>query len=76
MSHVALLMEATFVAFAILMIGLTICYVVYKDEYEKDRISKQHVFIILFMTGFLGHFISEFIGTNKWFCKNGYACRR
>jgi hypothetical protein len=30
----------------------------------------------LFLTGFMLHLVAEFSGVNKWYCKNGFACRR
>lgn len=27
-----------------------------------------------FLTGFILHLLFEAFGTNKWYCKNGYAC--
>lgn len=31
--------------------------------------------VSLFLTGFLAHILCEFIGINKWYCKNGFACK-
>lgn len=28
------------------------------------------------ITGMLVHIICEFTGINKWYCRNGFACRR
>ena len=32
--------------------------------------------LCLFLTGLLGHLLFEFIGANKWYCKNGVACKK
>ena len=32
--------------------------------------------ITLFVTGFLAHLFCEFSGINKWYCSNGFACKR
>jgi len=29
----------------------------------------------LFVTGALVHIIAEYMGVNKWYCKNGVACK-
>lgn len=42
-----------------------------KMKEEMIRLS-----IILFLTGFLLHLIYEYVGWNKWYCKNGNACKR
>jgi len=31
--------------------------------------------ISLFLTGFLIHLFCELVGINKWYCKNGAACK-
>ena len=31
--------------------------------------------ILIFFTGILTHFAFEFLGFNKWYCKNGFACK-
>ena len=31
--------------------------------------------ISLFFTGLLAHFFCEAVGINRWYCKNGAACR-
>ena len=38
-----------------------------KKEKEKDKESKNYD-IILFLIGFILHFIIEFVGLNKWYC--------
>lgn len=32
--------------------------------------------ISLFLTGFLVYLFAEFFGIHKWYCKNGFACKR
>jgi hypothetical protein len=36
----------------------------------------QDVRIAVFMTGVVGHFLFEFFGANKWYCKYGRACQK
>lgn len=31
---------------------------------------------LLFLIGLLGHFLFEVTGANKWYCKNGYSCKK
>ena len=31
--------------------------------------------VSLFLTGFLIHLFCEFSGINRWYCKNGFACK-
>jgi len=33
-------------------------------------------FLKLFVTGFAVHFLCEVSGINKWYCKNGAACKK
>ena len=32
--------------------------------------------ILLFMVGFIAHFLFEIMGANRWYCKHGSACKR
>ena len=43
-------------------------------ELCKDWNKYYTMEISLFLTGFLIHLLCEFIGINKWYCKNGNAC--
>jgi hypothetical protein len=39
--------------------------------------NKNHVMeISLFITGALIHLLCEFSGINRWYCKNGVACKK
>lgn len=39
-------------------------------QYIKNEIH------LLFLIGLFGHFIFEAVGANKWYCKNGYSCKK
>tara|TARA_A100001015_G_scaffold127945_1_gene141853 strand:- start:172 stop:414 length:243 start_codon:yes stop_codon:yes gene_type:complete len=43
-------------------------------EICKDWNKYYTMEITLFLTGVLIHLLCEFIGINKWYCKNGNAC--
>lgn len=34
------------------------------------------IIISEFFTGFILHYIAEYYGVNKWYCKNGNACQK
>jgi hypothetical protein len=39
--------------------------------------NKNHVMeLSLFFTGVLVHIMCELLGINKWYCKNGQACKQ
>lgn len=35
----------------------------------------KNTLLAVFLTGFISHFIFEYIGANKWYCKYGKACQ-
>ena len=77
-----LLVEAIVVGIATVIIGSLVGYVMGKlmgqdlpikcKEWNKNHIME----ITLFITGFLIHLFSELSGLNKWYCKNGNACKK
>lgn len=39
--------------------------------------NKNHIMeITLFISGVLVHLLCEYLGINKWYCKNGVACKK
>ena len=32
--------------------------------------------IVLFLTGVFSHLLYELLGVNKWYCREGFACKR
>ena len=74
-------MEAIVVGFIMMAVGTMVGLVVGKSfavdlppvckKWNKNYIME----LCLFLTGFIGHLIFEFIGANKWYCKHGYACK-
>ncbi len=73
----ALLIEALVVGLMVTLIGLVISYIsmyVKSPEKTKDFEHWWSVAVSFWISGMLVHFICEFTGMNKWYCKNGNAC--
>lgn len=67
-----LLLEALIIGIVTIILGLVVRYFIellFKPHYLTTFI------LILFLTGFLIHIICQITGINKWYCKNGYACK-
>jgi ABC-type antimicrobial peptide transport system permease subunit len=77
-----LIIEAIVVGIVMMVIGNIVGYFVGKQFATdlppvcKDWNKNYLMEICLFLTGFIGHLLFELIGANKWYCKNGYACKR
>ena len=77
-----LLIEAVSVGILTVIVGSLVGYILSKlfstnlpkicKSWNKNHIME----ISLFFTGFAIHLICEFTGINKWYCKNGIACKR
>lgn len=77
-----LLIEAVVVGISLVIIGNIVGFFVGK-LFSTDlppvckNWNKLYVMeISLFMTGVVAHLLFEVTGVNKWYCKNGYACRK
>lgn len=76
-----LLIEAFIVGIATVVIGTIIGFIIGRSisvdlpklckEWNKNHIME----ISLFFTGFILHLVCEYSGINRWYCKNGNACR-
>lgn len=66
-----LLIEALFVGVLVVVIGMAINMCMEKVKLERTR--KQ--VLALFISGVVTHIICEYVGLNKWYCKNGNACK-
>ena len=66
-----LLIEALFVGVLVVFIGMAINMCMEKVKLERTR--KQ--VLALFISGVVTHIICEYVGLNKWYCKNGNACK-
>jgi hypothetical protein len=79
-----LLIEASIVGIATVIIGTIISFVTSKSclaagipKIHDTNWNKNHIMeISLFLTGFILHLLCEYSGINRWYCKNGNACRR
>ena len=81
---ITLLIEALVVGVVTVIVGTIVGFLVAKfypmkvslpDEcknYNKYFIME----ICLFFTGFIAHLLFEVVGGNKWYCKNGVACKK
>ena len=78
---VQLWVEAVILGLLLIVAGTIVSWIVSKfsgtdlppvcKDWNKNYIME----ISLFLTGVVGHLFFEFTGANKWYCKNGYACR-
>lgn len=76
------IVEAIVVGFITLIIGTLISKLSQKvlkvdlptpcKDWNKGYIME----FSLFATGFAVHIVCELLGMNKWYCRNGDACRR
>ena len=78
---IKLLIEAFVVGVILVIVGTFTSMIVGKlfstdlppacKDWNKNYVME----ICLFLSGALTHLIFEFVGGNKWYCKNGYACK-
>jgi glycopeptide antibiotics resistance protein len=77
-----LLLEAFVVGVLTVVVGTIVGYVIgrlFSNNLPKicKEWNKNHIMeICLFLTGFIIHILCELTGINKWYCKNGNACKR
>ena len=75
-----LLIEALFVGIITVIVGSLVSLVIslfYKSKTKNKDWNKYYVMeIALFLTGVFIHIGCEITGINKWYCKNGNACKR
>ena len=74
-----LLKEATVVGISLILfgyIGSYIASVILPDTKRGEYFNKYYVMeLSLFLAGFIAHLVFEYTGINKWYCKNGVACK-
>lgn len=77
----ALLVEALVVGVLVVVVGTVVGFFVGRVASVDlpavcKKWNKNHVMeISLFLTGFITHILCEVGGLNKWYCKNGRACK-
>ena len=79
---VGLLIEAVALGLIFVVVGTVVSWVVSRlmgtelppvcKDWNKNYIME----ISLFLTGVAVHLLCEAVGINRWYCKNGFACRR
>jgi hypothetical protein len=69
-----LIIEIFSIGFLAMVIGLIISYISMGKE-AKNFKHWNNVALSFFLTGALLHIIFEALGWNKWYCKNGNACK-
>ena len=70
--------EVIVVGLGTLILGLVVRYIVavYFEKINPDFIfTNKGMWASLFLTGALLHLGCEISGVNKWYCKNGFACK-
>ena len=77
-----LLIEAVIVGVGVVVLGSLIGFIlghffsvdlpIVCKEWNKYYVME----LSLFLTGVVFHIICEYVGINKWYCKNSYACTR
>ena len=78
-----LIKEAIVVGIATVIIGQIVGFTMGKYVFQRPNIkreckdwNKNNVMEwSLFITGFLIHILCEYFGINKWYCRNGSACK-
>jgi hypothetical protein len=61
-----MIFEAFVIGLITLIVGKIGFYLVYIDDKNKEK--KPSYDLVLFLIGFILHFIIEFVGLNKWYC--------
>jgi len=69
MMSMELLIEALVVGIVMVVVGA----MVKKFNFQWKSYDVE---ITLFLTGVFAHLLFEFTGFNKWYCTNGFACKR
>ena len=77
---IQLLLEAIIVGFVLVIISYVVVFLISKFySHNLPKICKKwnkDLKIFLFFIGVFTHFLFEFTGLNKWYCRNGYACKK
>ena len=66
--------EVLVVGIMTVIIGLIISYITMGEKAKKFN-HWERVALSFFLTGLIIHLLCELTGLNKWYCKNGQACK-
>jgi len=71
-----LFIEAFIVGIITVIVGSAVSYLFFNVRKGKQSLNLNYgMEIALFLSGVFIHLICEFTGINKWYCKNGNACK-
>jgi uncharacterized membrane protein len=62
------IIEASAIGFITFILGIIFIKISEKKEDKVKNKQNFRIYISLFLTGFLLHFIIEILGINKWYC--------
>jgi len=68
------LSEASIIGIIILILGKILLELNIKKN-EKDKKHPRGIYLAFFSTGFLLHFVIEYLGINCWYCDKKCAVR-
>ena len=74
-----LLKEAVVVGLSTAILGTVLSYFSMALSVKSLNVNFDYwpsVVVTEFLTGFLVHYIAEYAGINKWYCRHGNACKR
>ena len=75
-----LLKEAVVVGISVILFGYIGSYIadaLLPQPKRGEYFNKYYVMeLSLFLTGVIAHLVFEYTGINKWYCKNGIACKK
>lgn len=70
-----LFIEAIFVGFLVLVFGVLFSAISMGWEETRKFKHWMSILVVMFLLGVTVHLVCELTGLNKWYCKNGYACK-
>jgi hypothetical protein len=75
-----LIYEAGAVGIVVVLVGVVVSGIVGMFHKQTKSVckdwNKNHVMeLTLFLIGVFSHLLFEFLGFNRWYCKNGHACK-
>ena len=69
-----LLYEAISVGMLVVIVTHGLGYIFSLNDTLSD-VYEDSLAVKLFISGFVTHLVFEYFGFNKWYCKNGFACK-